>query len=285
MKKILISLIFISSFLVSQEVEEVVVVSSLTSDDRQLSEIGDPIHVVSGEDLEDSGTQSLGESFDELLGVSSVDYGAVVGQPAIRGLLDGRVKILRNGLSVADVAGMGADHLNEVDLNNVTQVEIIRGPSSLLYAKGSIGGVINVIDNTIAKTDFEEQVGSLGFEKQSVNWGNAENFAYQKNVAGVNLSLAYKDSQFGNYAIPNGAIAHSEDEHEEEVVQAESEDDTSLIDEITPQVASEEEIAGEDYSSIIDLISDSKDNNEKMEFLGDRVLGLIISKNLLKFFL
>ena len=53
-----------------------------------------------------------------------------------------------------------------------------------------------------------------------------------------------------------------EDEHEEEVVQAESEDDTSLVDEITPQVASEEEIAGEDYSSIIDLISDSKGNNE-----------------------
>ena len=53
-----------------------------------------------------------------------------------------------------------------------------------------------------------------------------------------------------------------EDEHEEEVVQAESEDDTSLVDEITPQVASEEEIAGEDYSSIIDLISDSKNNNE-----------------------
>ena len=29
---------------------------------------------------------------------------------------------------------------------------------------------------------------------------------------------------------------------------------------------------------------DSKDNNEKLEFLGDRVLGLVISKNLLKFF-
>ena len=26
------------------------------------------------------------------------------------------------------------------------------------------------------------------------------------------------------------------------------------------------------------------DNNEKLEFLGDRVLGLVISKNLLKFF-
>tara|TARA_B100001027_G_scaffold114617_1_gene79099 strand:+ start:332 stop:997 length:666 start_codon:yes stop_codon:yes gene_type:complete len=29
---------------------------------------------------------------------------------------------------------------------------------------------------------------------------------------------------------------------------------------------------------------DSKDNNEKLEFLGDRVLGLVISKNLFKFF-
>ncbi|GIR11188.1 MAG: hypothetical protein CM15mP22_6080 [Gammaproteobacteria bacterium] len=46
---------------------------------------------------------------------------------------------------------MGADHLNEIDLFNVSQIEIIRGPSSLLYAKGALGGVINVIDNTIKK--------------------------------------------------------------------------------------------------------------------------------------
>ena len=108
MKKILTVLIFMATLnLVAQEVEEVVVVSSLTDANGQLSEIGDPIHVVSGQDLDASATQSLGESIDELLGVSSVDYGAAVGQPVIRGLLDGRVKILRNGLSVADVAGMG----------------------------------------------------------------------------------------------------------------------------------------------------------------------------------
>ena len=125
MKKILIISLFVSlTFIVeTQEIEEVVVTSSLTDEDRQLSEIGDPIHIVNGEELGDTGTQSLGESIDDLLGVSSVDYGAAVGQPAIRGLLDGRVKILRNGLSVADVAGMGADHLNEVDLFNIRQIE------------------------------------------------------------------------------------------------------------------------------------------------------------------
>lgn len=182
MKKILTVLIFMATLnLVAQEVEEVVVVSSLTDANGQLSEIGDPIHVVSGQDLDASATQSLGESIDELLGVSSVDYGAAVGQPVIRGLLDGRVKISRNGLSVADVVGMGADHLNEVDLFNVQQIEIIRGPSSLLYSKGSIGGVINIIDNTIAQRDFDSQKVSLGLEAQTVNEGDSKNFSYENN--------------------------------------------------------------------------------------------------------
>ena len=219
MKKILIiSLLCTASFasLAQEDVEEVIVTSSLTDANRQLSEIGDPVHIVSGEDLEDGGTKSLGESIDDLLGVSSVDYGAAVGQPAIRGLLDGRVKILRNGLSIADVSGMGADHLNEIDLFNVSQIEIIRGPSSLLYAKGALGGVINVIGNTIAKKDFKDVSGAIGLEFQTVNEGDSKNFAYENNVGGINLSLSYKDSEFGNYDIPNGAILHSEEEHEEE---------------------------------------------------------------------
>ena len=218
MKKILIISLFVSlTFIVeTQEVEEVVVTSSLTDEDRQLSEIGDPIHIVNGEELGDTGTQRLGESIDDLLGVSSVDYGAAVGQPAIRGLLDGRVKILRNGLSVADVAGMGADHLNEVDLFNIRQIEIIRGPSSLLYAKGALGGVVNIIDNTISQKNFEEQAGGLGVEFQTVNEGDSKNFFYENNVGGLNLTFSFKDSQFGNYDIPNGAIIHSEEEHEDE---------------------------------------------------------------------
>ena len=132
-----------------------------------------------------------------------MDYGAVVGQPAIRGLLDGRVKILRNGLSVADVAGMGADHLNEVDLNNVSQVEIIRGPSSLLYKKGSIGGVINVID----KEKHEEikkirdrsiiLIGfSGGFRRKEIVSLNYEDLDFVEEGLKINLRRS-KTDQFG----------------------------------------------------------------------------------------
>ena len=211
-----------SSNTVSNEIEEVIVTSSLV--DQTLSDIENPLHVVSGEDLSTNASQSLGESLDGLLGVSSSDYGSGVGQPIIRGMSGNRVKILNNGMVVRDVGGIGADHVNDVDLNNIQQIEIVRGPSSLLYANGTIGGIINIVDSTIAREDFTESELKLGLEAQSVNDGDSHNLSYQNNLGGLNFSFAYKDSQFDNFDVPTGAILHGEDhddehedEHEEEV--------------------------------------------------------------------
>ena len=206
-----------SSNTVSNEIEEVIVTSSLV--DQTLSDIENPLHVVSGEDLSTNVSQSLGESLDGLLGVSSSDYGSGVGQPIIRGMSGNRVKILNNGMVVRDVGGIGADHVNDVDLNNIQQIEIVRGPSSLLYANGTIGGIINIVDSTIAREDFTESELKLGLEAQSVNDGDSHNLSYQNNLGGLNFSLAYKDSQFDNFDVPTGAILHGEDhddEHEDE---------------------------------------------------------------------
>ena len=89
-------------------------------------------------------SQSLGETIDSLLGVASADYGAAVGQPIIRGMSGTRVRVLNNGMVIRDVTSLGADHVNEVDFNHAKQVEIIKGPASLLYSNGVIGGIVNV---------------------------------------------------------------------------------------------------------------------------------------------
>ena len=126
----------------AEEVEEVVVTASYV--DQNISEIENPLHVVSGEDVGDGLTQSLGESLNSLLGVSSTDYGPAVGQPIIRGMSGNRVKILNNGMVVRDQSGLGGDHINDVDLNDIQQIEVVRGPSSLLYSNGTIGGIVNI---------------------------------------------------------------------------------------------------------------------------------------------
>ena len=228
MKKFFIGLVLIPFVFFSQEdIEEVVVQSSIL--DQTSNELEDPLHIVSGEGVENDGTRSLGEALDNLLGVASSDYGFGVGQPIIRGLSGSRVKILNNGMVVRDVSALGGDHINEVDLYNIQQIEIVRGPSSLLYTNGAIGGLINIVDNTIAQEDFDKLSLGLSSESQSVNDGSSIGLNFSGNFAGFNVSAAFKDSDFANYDVPDGAIMHMEEEHEEEEHEEEHEEDLSFL--------------------------------------------------------
>jgi len=201
----------------AENADEIVVTSSILNPSRILN----PLYVIDGDEIQDNATTSLGEAVDGYLGVSIADYGAAVGQPIIRGMSGPRVKVLKNGLVNRDVSGLGADHLNDIDLNDLQQVEIIKGPSSLLYANGTIGGIINVVDNCIAPEDFTTQEFVAGLETQSVNDGDSQFFNYKDNLNGFNVNVGYKKSEFGNFDIPNDAIMHDEDheghdEHEGE---------------------------------------------------------------------
>ena len=214
MNKYLLSLITFSVFtnvLPAQDMEEVVVTSSLVDS----SEITNPLYVIDGDDINDDATTSLGEAIDSYLGVSIADYGSAVGQPIIRGMSGPRVKILKNGMVNRDVSGLGADHLNDVDLNNIEQIEIVKGPSSLLYANGTIGGIINVVDDCVAPKDFDKPELFVTLESQSVNDGDTKAINYKNNINGFNVNFGYKESKFGNFDVPNGALIHEEDDHDE----------------------------------------------------------------------
>ena len=198
-------------------VEELEVTASILNPSRIIN----PLYVIDGNEVEDDATTSLGEAVDSYLGVSIADYGAAVGQPIIRGMSGPRVKILKNGMVNRDVSGLGVDHLNDIDLNDIQQIEIVKGPSSLLYANGTIGGIINVVDNCIIEENLDKQEFIAGLETQSVNDGDVQHFNYKNNIAGFNVNFGYKNSEFGNFDIPDGAVMHDEDheghdEHEEE---------------------------------------------------------------------
>ena len=212
----LILFLFSASFLLAQEEEEIIVTASLT--DQMLSDIGKPVNVITADELDAAGRTSLGESIDDLLGVTSADYGFAVGQPVIRGMTGPRVKIMKNGLVNRDVSGLGADHPIEINLNDIQQIEIVRGPSALLFTNGGIGGLVNVVDNSIARQDFDGRNINVDFEGQSVNDGSSIAFAARDNINGVNLSYSYENTDFGNFDIPDEAVLHEEhhDDDEEE---------------------------------------------------------------------
>ena len=222
MKNYLLALIgsaLLTLTIYADDVEEVVVTASLTN--QNASDLVDPLHVVDGDDVATGGVLSLGDTLDELLGVHSADFGSAVGQPVIRGMSGSRVRILENGVVVRDVAALGPDHINDVNLLNTEQIEVVRGPSSLLYANGAAGGVVNIVDNSIARTDLSTfPVISVGLETQSVNNGEVKDFSYQANHSGFNVTFVTSDTVMENYELPGGALFpeehHDEDHHDSE---------------------------------------------------------------------
>jgi iron complex outermembrane receptor protein len=194
------------------EIEEIVVRASLLHDAVEADAV--PLHVLGQSQLSTQPSLSLGEYLDGLTGVTVADYGSGVGHPVIRGLSGNRVKVLENGRITRDISGLGGDHINEVDTANAQQVEVVRGPASLLFANGSIGGIVNVVDDAIARTDVEETTLNASVESQSVNDGEAASLSATTSAFGINWSYAGSYSNLNNYDVPNGALEH--DEHHEE---------------------------------------------------------------------
>lgn len=111
---------------------------------RTADELIQPVSVLHGDELARRLAGSIGEILDGLPGVANADFGPGVGRPTVRGQQGSRVVVLDDGLPVADVSGEGVDHAVAIDGRGAEQIEIFRGPMTLLYGSGAAGGVVNV---------------------------------------------------------------------------------------------------------------------------------------------
>lgn len=110
-----------------------------------------PVEVLRGAELDRKRRGTLGEVLEGELGVSTTDFGAGVGRPVIRGLGGSRVLLLNDGLSSMDAASVSDDHAVSIDPAHAEQVEIIKGPASLIYGSAASAGVVNVVDSRLAE--------------------------------------------------------------------------------------------------------------------------------------
>lgn len=133
-----------------------------------------PAQQLSGAALTQRQGSTLGETLDNLPGVANSSFGPNVGRPVIRGMDSDRIRILQNSGANMDVSGLSNDHAVPIDPLTTERIEVLRGPATLLYGGNAIGGVLNVIDNRIARErTFDAQGGVLG--KAEMRAGGAAN--------------------------------------------------------------------------------------------------------------
>ncbi|WP_416384004.1 TonB-dependent receptor plug domain-containing protein [Roseateles microcysteis] len=116
---------------------------------KPLAEVAAPVDVLDRDALLEGGATTLGEALNGLPGVHSDTFGAGASRPVIRGQTAPRVKVLTDGVAVLDASDVSPDHAVTVDPLLSERVEVLRGPATLLYGGGAIGGVVNVLDNKV----------------------------------------------------------------------------------------------------------------------------------------
>lgn len=129
------------------------------------STVARPVTVLSGDKLRMKTGQTLGDTLNNEPGITSQSFGAGVGTPVIRGQSGPRVRVMQNSLGNNDVSSLSPDHANGVDPIIAERVEVLRGPSTLLYGSGAIGGIVNVIDNRIPEQVPDKLLGGAGEQR------------------------------------------------------------------------------------------------------------------------
>jgi iron complex outermembrane receptor protein len=200
---------------------------------RQRSKTALPVTVLTGDALRAAATSTIGDTLASHPGLANASFGPGVGQPVIRGQQGPRVSVLQNSISSADASNISADHAVSIEPLLADSIEVLRGPATLLYGGGAIGGVVNVIDSRIPRQRFSESSGGIEHRHDSaadlgvtafvLNAGEGD-FAFH-------IDGLYRD--WNDLNIPGDAIdearldsLHSEDEHEEDEHEEEERDNT-----------------------------------------------------------
>lgn len=118
---------------------------------RKAGDVLGGLSVLDAEELARELRPSLGETLARQPGVSASSFGPTASRPILRGLSGDRIRVLTDGIGSFDVSSSSPDHAVAVNPLTAERIEVLRGPSALLYGSSAIGGVVNVIDRRIPR--------------------------------------------------------------------------------------------------------------------------------------
>ena len=114
--------------------------------------------VLSGDDLTRDVRTTIGESLTRQPGVSATSFGPNASRPILRGFQGERVRVMTDGIGSLDVSNTSVDHAVAINPLTADRIEVLRGPSALLFGSSAIGGVVNVIDARIPRRVPDEPI-------------------------------------------------------------------------------------------------------------------------------
>ena len=164
------------------------------------------ISKVNREYLSENPGMTLMQSLERLPGVNSMDIGTGISKPVIRGLGFNRVIVAENNIKQQGQQ-WGADHGLEIDPNAIERVEVIKGPSSLLFGSDAIGGAINIKPPAVPQENTFQANTSLQARSNNDLLGFSQMAAVSRNGKFLRARFSFQD--YADYKVPADSFAYN----------------------------------------------------------------------------
>lgn len=190
------------------------VVVSAGRRDQEVEDISISMEIIRPELIDNKGLTNLEEAIDQSPGVYAMD-----GQVSIRGGsgfaygAGSRVLLLWNGMPLLS-GDAGDTKWNSVPMEAASQIEIMKGASSVLYGSGALNGLISITERepTLAgEWRIKAQTGIYGNpRRESLKWWTGPQMFHQADVYNSkmykNLGYTISGSGFFNDGYREGEI-------------------------------------------------------------------------------
>lgn len=191
--------------------EEIQVTATRTA--RSSFEVAAPVEVIERRAIERVQASKPGDLFPYQAGVEVDGDGPFLGLPVIRGLAGNRILLLVDGQRLnnsREAVNFGGVQPSLVDMSQIEDIEITRGPASVLYGTDAIGGIVNLItrrppvpaEGLVVGGSFLPHYGTTGDQRS----GSARLYATSPRLS-LLVDGAYR--QADDYSSPRGDIANS----------------------------------------------------------------------------
>ena len=180
-------------FLHKKDLEfEPVSIHSHKNESTQISDI-----IISGSELNENLKGNIATTLANYPNIGINSFGSVASKPALRGFSGDRFLLTKGGLETGDLSQSSIDHVITLDMYEVNQIEVIRGPKALTFGQNAIGGVVNtsLYGNPKFRVKKIHQKYILGNESFNGSlYGNIILYAPLGSNQ-INLSFSRKDSE------------------------------------------------------------------------------------------
>ena len=157
----------------AEETLQEITVTSATKTSQSLNTVTSNVNVITAAEIEDRGYTTVTQALNALAGISFTQNGGLGQGTAVRlrGMDSKRTLVLIDGVRYNDLTGLSGAPFAHLMVDDIAQIEVVKGAQSGIWGADASAGVINIITKkaaTGAHGAFHAEKGSFNTDKYGV---------------------------------------------------------------------------------------------------------------------